>query len=50
MVAADEVPVRTIGLGDHARWAGLYRAYRQFYRPTPDEAVVQRVWVWAGPC
>jgi GNAT superfamily N-acetyltransferase len=27
-------------------WAALFRAYRDFYELTPDEAVVERVWSW----
>lgn len=27
-------------------WAVLFRAYRVFYKLTPDEAIVARVWSW----
>lgn len=27
-------------------WAALFRAYRVFYKLTPDEAIVERVWSW----
>ena len=27
-------------------WADLFRAYRTFYKLTPDEAIVERVWSW----
>ena len=47
MVMADDVSVRAIELDDHARWAELYRAYREFYHLSPDEVVIQRVWGWA---
>lgn len=46
MVTADEVSVREIEREDLPRWAERYRAYREFYRLTPDEAVIQRVWGW----
>ena len=46
MVTADHVSVRTVTLDDHARWAELYRSYREFYRLTPDDAVIERVWSW----
>jgi GNAT superfamily N-acetyltransferase len=38
--------VRPAEPGDHAQWADLFRAYREFYRFTPDDAVVDRVWGW----
>ena len=47
MVTADDGSVRAIELNDHAQWAELYQAYREFYRLTPDEAVIERVWGWA---
>lgn len=46
MVTDDGVSVRAIKLQDHAPWAELYRGYREFYRLTPDEAVIERVWGW----
>ncbi|MEO8749558.1 MAG: GNAT family N-acetyltransferase [Allobranchiibius sp.] len=27
-------------------WAALFRPYRVFYKLTPDEAIVERVWSW----
>lgn len=27
-------------------WAALFRAYRVFYKFTPNEAIVERVWGW----
>jgi len=27
-------------------WAALFRAYRVFYKLTPDEAIVERAWSW----
>jgi ribosomal protein S18 acetylase RimI-like enzyme len=42
------VVIRPPGPVDHDQWAGLFRAYREFYRLTPDEAVVERVWSWIG--
>ena len=40
------VSVRPVRADDHERWAILFRAYRDFYRLEPDEAVVDRVWSW----
>jgi ribosomal protein S18 acetylase RimI-like enzyme len=33
---------------DHDQWAALFRAYREFYQLAPDEAVIERVWLWIG--
>lgn len=40
------IVVRPVTEADHASWAPLFRAYRDFYRLEPDEAVVERVWSW----
>jgi GNAT superfamily N-acetyltransferase len=46
MTAPDAVTVRAIQPGDREEWAALFRAYREFYNLLPDEAVVERVWLW----
>lgn len=46
MATVTEVAVRSIEPEDRVRWAELYRAYREFYRLTPDDAVIERVWGW----
>lgn len=38
--------IRLASPEDEASWARLFTAYRDFYRLTADEAVVQRVWSW----
>ena len=45
MAAADLV-VRPVEPGDRDGWATLFRSYREFYRLSPDEDVVDRVWSW----
>jgi GNAT superfamily N-acetyltransferase len=40
------VVIRPPNAADHDQWAALFRAYRDFYRLTPDDAVVERVWSW----
>ncbi|GAA2174147.1 GNAT family N-acetyltransferase [Agrococcus versicolor] len=40
------VGIRPVREGDREQWATLFRAYRDFYRLEPDEAVVDRVWSW----
>lgn len=40
------VVVRPVEAGDEAAWKTLYRGYRDFYRLTPDDAVIDRVWAW----
>ncbi|QCR19847.1 GNAT family N-acetyltransferase [Agrococcus sp. SGAir0287] len=40
------VSVRPVRVDDQERWATLFRAYRDFYRLEPDDAVVERVWSW----
>lgn len=40
------ITVRDVSGDDFERWAELYRGYRDFYRLTPDEDVVGRVWTW----
>jgi ribosomal protein S18 acetylase RimI-like enzyme len=40
------ITIRDVAGGDQAAWAGLFRAYRDFYRLAPDEDVVARVWTW----
>src|SRR6478672_3823145 len=42
------VVIRTPNAADHDQWAALFRAYRDFYRLTADEAVIERVWSWIG--
>jgi len=42
------VVIRPTDRLDHDQWAALFRAYREFYRLNPDEAVVERVWSWIG--
>lgn len=38
--------VRPVTATDQEAWTGLYRGYREFYRLTPDDEVVQRTWRW----
>lgn len=38
--------IRPATPADKATWAPLFAAYREFYRQTADDAVVQRVWSW----
>lgn len=38
--------IRPIQPSDHADWARLFAAYRDFYELSPDDAVVERVWSW----
>jgi GNAT superfamily N-acetyltransferase len=40
------ITVRNVADSDFERWAELYRGYREFYRLTPDESVIGRVWTW----
>lgn len=40
------IAVRVPHADDFDAWAVLFRGYRVFYKLTPDEAVVQRVWSW----
>lgn len=40
------VTVRPAQVGDGGRWGELFAAYREFYRLSADDAVVQRVWGW----
>lgn len=46
MTSASSTPARPLAVGDEARWRELFRAYRDFYRLTPSEDVVSRVWGW----
>jgi GNAT superfamily N-acetyltransferase len=46
MTAVEPVTVRAIQSGDREEWAALFRAYREFYHLVPDEAVIDRVWLW----
>jgi GNAT superfamily N-acetyltransferase len=41
-----KVIIRPVHATDHEAWAELFRAYREFYRLAPDEAVIDRVWGW----
>jgi GNAT superfamily N-acetyltransferase len=41
-----DLVVRAVQPCDLEQWAGLFRAYRDFYEREPDEAVVRRVWSW----
>ena len=45
-MAENAITVRNVAEDDFDRWAELYRGYRDFYRLTPDEDVVRRVWSW----
>ncbi|MFD2675525.1 GNAT family N-acetyltransferase [Gulosibacter bifidus] len=49
-----QITVRPVRPDDEARWCELFRAYREFYRLEPSDAVVDRVWGWmhdpALPC
>jgi GNAT superfamily N-acetyltransferase len=45
-VTENVIAVRNVTEIDFDRWAELYRGYRDFYRLTPDEDVVRRVWTW----
>ena len=45
-VAENAISIRDVTNSDFDRWAELYRGYREFYRLTPDEAVIDRVWTW----
>ena len=40
------ITIRNVADSDFKRWAELYRGYREFYRLTPDEDVIRRVWTW----
>ena len=40
--------VRPVHISDYAQWTDLYRGYREFYRLTPDDAIVDRVWAWVN--
>ena len=40
------VIVRPVLTSDYEQWSDLYRGYREFYRLTPDDDIVNRVWVW----
>lgn len=40
------ISIRPIAPVDEPRWRELFRAYRDFYKLTPDEAVVTRAWGW----
>lgn len=44
--SALDLTVRPVAAADEARWKELFRAYRDFYELTPDEAIVERVWGW----
>ncbi len=41
-----ELLIRHAGPLDEVAWTRLFTGYRDFYRLTPDEAVVKRVWSW----
>lgn len=41
-----QLTVRAVRPADEPRWRELFRGYREFYRLTPDEAVVDTVWGW----
>lgn len=45
---ANRNPVSVGAPQDHQfdAWAALFRAYRDFYELTPDDAVIERVWSW----
>ncbi|MFL0576113.1 GNAT family N-acetyltransferase [Brevibacterium luteolum] len=43
---APRVRVREVAEADEPQWRQLFAAYRDFYRLTPDESVVDRVWAW----
>lgn len=45
-MTTNEITVRAVADTDFEQWAELYRGYREFYRLTPDEAVIRRVWGW----
>jgi ribosomal protein S18 acetylase RimI-like enzyme len=47
-VTEPSIVIRPPDHPDHDQWAALFRAYRDFYRLPPDEAVVDRVWSWIG--
>ncbi|NMO01745.1 GNAT family N-acetyltransferase [Gordonia sp. TBRC 11910] len=40
------VVVRPVSPADESDWKRLFTAYREFYKLTPDDAVVERVWSW----
>lgn len=42
------VIVRPVHISDYAQWTDLYRGYREFYRLTPDDGIVNRVWAWVN--
>jgi GNAT superfamily N-acetyltransferase len=46
MTAVETVTVRAIQPEDREEWAALFRVYRAFYNLAPDEAVINRVWLW----
>lgn len=41
-----ELEVRPAEAADFLSWAPLFAAYRQFYRLSADDAVIDRVWSW----
>jgi GNAT superfamily N-acetyltransferase len=45
-VIESAITVRNVAESDFERWAELYRGYREFYRLSPDEDVIRRVWAW----
>jgi ribosomal protein S18 acetylase RimI-like enzyme len=40
------ITIRNVETSDQDQWAVLFRAYRDFYELSPDEAVIDRVWSW----
>ncbi|THG33554.1 GNAT family N-acetyltransferase [Naasia lichenicola] len=38
--------IRDISRDDFDQWAELFRGYREFYRLSPDDDVILRVWEW----
>jgi GNAT superfamily N-acetyltransferase len=46
MSGMPDVVVRPIEPADHAAWASLFAAYREFYELEESPAVVERVWGW----
>jgi ribosomal protein S18 acetylase RimI-like enzyme len=45
-VSDTRISVRDVADEDRAAWSDLFRGYRDFYRLTPDEDVIARVWAW----
>lgn len=45
-MAETELEIRAPQPSDFPAWAGLFGAYRDFYRLAADNSVVDRVWSW----